>query len=102
MRILPNIFSGGCGSASCENGAFLPVARRKSSSAGSGLVYRVGVAIIGHVATRLCLFPYDGMTVTDVIDRADEAMHRVKSPGKGNYSQVDTSMPEPLVVWVGA
>ncbi len=54
------------------------------------------------MATRLCLFPYDGMTVTDVIDRADEAMHRVKSPGKGNYSQVDTSMPEPLVVWVGA
>jgi hypothetical protein len=31
------------------------------------------MAIIGHVAIRLRLFPYEGMTVTDVIDHADEA-----------------------------
>jgi hypothetical protein len=61
------------------------------------------MAIIGHVATRLCLFPYNGITVTDVTHGADEAMYRVKTSGMGNYSQADISVvPEPLVVWVGA
>ena len=59
------------------------------------------MTIIGHVAIRLRLFPYASMSVTDVIDRADEALHRVKTSGKGNYSQADISVPEPLVVWVG-
>jgi len=33
----------------------------------------------------LCLFPYEGMTVSDLIHRADEAMYRVKCGGKGDY-----------------
>ncbi|TXG77644.1 MAG: GGDEF domain-containing protein [Rhodocyclaceae bacterium] len=33
----------------------------------------------------LCLFPYDGMNVADLIHRADEAMYRVKTSGKGNF-----------------
>ena len=98
MRILRNMPLGGCGLqrlANCENGAFFPVDRRDGGSTGSSLVHRVGMAIIGHVAIRPRLFPYEGMTVTDVIDRADEALHRVKSSGKGNYSQADISVPEP-------
>ncbi|HYO28585.1 MAG TPA: hypothetical protein VER68_09930 [Azonexus sp.] len=59
------------------------------------------MAIIGHVAIRLRLFPYEGMTATDVIDRADEAMCRVITVGNGNSSQADTSVPKPQVVWVG-
>ncbi|WP_374509783.1 diguanylate cyclase domain-containing protein [Niveibacterium sp.] len=34
----------------------------------------------------LCLFPYPGMTVADLIHRADVAMYRVKTSGKGNYA----------------
>jgi len=34
----------------------------------------------------LCLFPYDGMTVADLIHRADVAMYHVKTSGKGNYA----------------
>jgi hypothetical protein len=60
------------------------------------------MAIIGHVAICPCLFPYAGKIVTDLTHRADEALRRVKSSGKGNYSQADISVPEPLVVWVGA
>ena len=59
------------------------------------------MAIIGHVATCLGLFPYDGMTVTDMIHRAEEAMCRVITVGNGNCSQADTSVPKPQVVWVG-
>jgi len=59
------------------------------------------MAIIGHAAVCLCFFPYAGKIVADLIHPADEAMYRVKSSGKGNYSQVDTSVPEPLVIWVG-
>jgi hypothetical protein len=95
---------GGCGLqrlAEYENGAIFPVDRRDGGSTGSSLVHRVGMAIIGHVAIRLCLFPYEDMTATDVIHGADEFMHRVKSSGKGNYSHADTSVPEPLVIWVG-
>jgi len=33
----------------------------------------------------ICLFPYEGMTVSDIIDRADEAMYKVKSSGKENF-----------------
>lgn len=50
----------------------------------------------------LCIFPYDGMTVSDLIHRADEAMYRVKTSGKGNFSAADTSVPEPMVSWAGA
>ncbi|GAA5179704.1 hypothetical protein GCM10025771_22410 [Niveibacterium umoris] len=34
----------------------------------------------------LCLFPYDGMTVADMIHRADVAMYTVKTSGKGSYA----------------
>jgi diguanylate cyclase (GGDEF)-like protein len=34
----------------------------------------------------ICLFPYKGMTVSDIIDRADEAMYKVKNSGKKNFS----------------
>lgn len=50
----------------------------------------------------LCIFPYDGMTVSDLIHRADEAMYRVKASGKGNFSAADTSVPEPMVSWAGS
>jgi hypothetical protein len=58
---------------------------------------------MGHffLATRLCLFPYEGMTVTDVIHGAEEAMYRGNTSGMGNYLQADTSVSVPLVVWVG-
>jgi predicted signal transduction protein with EAL and GGDEF domain len=36
-----------------------------------------------------CLFPYDGMTVSDLIHRADEAMYQVKNNGKGNFKMAD-------------
>ena len=50
----------------------------------------------------LCIFPYDGMTISDLIHRADEAMYRVKTSGKGSFSVADTSLPEPLMPWVEA
>jgi diguanylate cyclase (GGDEF)-like protein len=50
----------------------------------------------------LCIFPYEGMTVSDLIHRADEAMYRVKTSGKGNFSAADTSVPEPMVSWAGS
>lgn len=34
----------------------------------------------------LCLFPYDNMSVLGMIQRADEAMYRIKTSGKGNYA----------------
>lgn len=34
----------------------------------------------------LCLFPYDDMSVLGMIQRADEAMYRIKTSGKGNYA----------------
>ncbi len=36
-----------------------------------------------------CLFPYDGMTVSDLIHHADEAMYQVKNNGKGNFKMAD-------------
>ena len=59
------------------------------------------MAIIGHVAIRLRLFPCASMTVT-VIHGADKTLNQVKTSGKDNYSQADTSVPESQVVWVGA
>lgn len=50
----------------------------------------------------LCIFPYEGMSISDLIHRADEAMYRVKTSGKGNFSVADTSMPEPFVPWAEA
>jgi hypothetical protein len=85
----------------CENGAFFPVDRRTGGSPGSSFVHRAGMAIIGHAATCLGLFPYESMTVTDMIHSADEAVWRVNTVGNGNRSQTDTSVPEPQVVWVG-
>lgn len=82
MRILRNMSSGRCGLqrlAGCENGAFFPVDRSNGSSAGSSLVHRAGMAIIGHAAICLCLFPYAGKIVTDLLHPADEVMYRVKS-----------------------
>lgn len=40
----------------------------------------------------ICLFPYPGMTVSDLIHRADEAMYRVKMSGKGNFSVADLAL----------
>lgn len=37
----------------------------------------------------ICPFPYAGMTVTDLIHRADEAMYRVKTSGKGRFAFAD-------------
>jgi len=37
----------------------------------------------------LCLFPYEGMTISDLIHRADEAMYHVKNAGKGHYAFAD-------------
>lgn len=34
----------------------------------------------------VCIFPYDGMTTADIIDRADKAMYDVESRGKGSFS----------------
>ena len=33
----------------------------------------------------ICMFPYEGMTVTDIIDKADKAMYKVKESGKQNF-----------------
>lgn len=40
----------------------------------------------------ICPFPYDGMSVSDLIHRADEAMYRVKMSGKGSFAMVE--LPE--------
>jgi diguanylate cyclase (GGDEF)-like protein len=39
----------------------------------------------------VCLFPYDGMTVSGLIHYADEAMYRVKNNGKGDYAMAKIS-----------
>jgi diguanylate cyclase (GGDEF)-like protein len=41
---------------------------------------RLGVSI------GMCLWPYEGMTGSDLIHRADEAMYQVKSSGKGYFA----------------
>lgn len=41
------------------------------------------------VSIGVCLFPYDGMSVSDIIHRADKAMYHVKSNGKGDYKLAD-------------
>jgi len=68
-----------------KSGHFFPADRRNGGSAGSGLVHRTGMAIIGHVAIRMRLFPYESMTVTDVINYADEARAGsiLKDSGRG-------------------
>ena len=38
------------------------------------------------VSIGICLFPYQGMTVSDMIHRADEAMYQVKNSGKSNFA----------------
>ncbi|HJW03194.1 MAG TPA: GGDEF domain-containing protein [Azospira sp.] len=40
----------------------------------------------------ICPFPYDGMSVSDLIHRADEAMYRVKMSGKGSFAMAE--LPE--------
>lgn len=50
----------------------------------------------------LCIFPYDGMSISDLIHRADEAMYRVKTSGKGSFFVADTSVPESFTPWAGA
>lgn len=37
----------------------------------------------------VCLFPYDGVTVDDLINRADKAMYRAKRSGKGQFALVE-------------
>ncbi len=41
--------------------------------------------IVLSASIGLCLFPYQEMSITDIIRRADEAMYQVKTHGKGNY-----------------
>lgn len=41
---------------------------------------RLGVSI------GMCLFPYKGVTVSDLIHRADQAMYDAKASGKGRYA----------------
>ncbi len=43
----------------------------------------------------ICLFPYPGMSVSDLIHRADEAMYQVKNSGKGNYKLIDAAQEIP-------
>lgn len=38
----------------------------------------------------MCLFPYEGMTISHMMQRADEAMYRVKSSGKGHFALAST------------
>lgn len=38
------------------------------------------------VSIGMCLWPYEGMTSSDLIHRADEAMYQVKSTGKGYFA----------------
>ena len=33
----------------------------------------------------ICLFPYENVSTADIIQKADEAMYRVKDSGKGNF-----------------
>ncbi|MET0085447.1 MAG: GGDEF domain-containing protein [Sedimenticola sp.] len=45
----------------------------------------------------ICIFPYEGMTVPDIIRRADMAMYRIKSSGKNNYAVAKAPLkPIPL------
>jgi diguanylate cyclase (GGDEF)-like protein len=37
----------------------------------------------------LCLFPYDNMSAIDIIHRADQAMYRIKTSGKGAFAMAD-------------
>jgi diguanylate cyclase (GGDEF)-like protein len=37
------------------------------------------------VSIGMCLFPYEGMSTSNIIHRADKAMYKVKSSGKGNF-----------------
>jgi diguanylate cyclase (GGDEF)-like protein len=37
----------------------------------------------------LCLFPYDNMSAADIIHRADQAMYRIKTSGKGRFALAD-------------
>lgn len=37
------------------------------------------------VSIGICLFPYEGMTVSNIIHRADKAMYQVKNNGKGYF-----------------
>ena len=40
---------------------------------------------------RLCLFPYENMSAIDIIHRADQAMYRIKTSGKGSFALADAS-----------
>jgi diguanylate cyclase (GGDEF)-like protein len=42
------------------------------------------------VSIGMCLFPYEGMTISHMMQRADEAMYRVKSSGKGRFALAST------------
>lgn len=45
----------------------------------------IPIEITLSASVGICLFPYKGMTVSNIIDRADEAMYKVKSSGKKNF-----------------
>ncbi len=41
------------------------------------------------VSIGICVFPYEGMNVSDLIHRADAAMYQVKNSGKGYFTIAD-------------
>lgn len=50
------------------------------------------------VSIGMCLFPYEGMTVSHMMQRADEAMYRVKSSGKGHFALASTRHGSPTPI----
>lgn len=42
------------------------------------------------VSIGMCLFPYEGMTISHMMQRADEAMYQVKHSGKGRFALAST------------
>ena len=43
----------------------------------------------------ICLLPYEGMTASDFIQRADKAMYQVKRAGKGQFALAGMQLGEP-------
>jgi len=46
------------------------------------------------ISIGLCVFPFEEMTVSEIINQADKAMYSVKNAGKNNYAFADTTCLE--------
>ena len=57
------------------------------------VISEVPVNVQLSTSIGLCLFPYPGMTVSDMMHRADEAMYQIKNSGKGNFAMADMTKP---------